>query len=34
MTKHINEHTNKAVEVYSREGGYFYSEYILVGVKK
>ncbi len=32
--KHINEHTNKTVEDYSGENGYFYSEYILVGVKK
>jgi SAM-dependent methyltransferase len=32
--KYINEHTSKTVEVCSREEGYFYSEYILVGVKK
>jgi SAM-dependent methyltransferase len=32
--KHINEHTNKTVEDYSGENGYFYSEYILVGIKK
>ena len=30
----INEHINKTVEDYSEENGYFYSGYILVGVKK
>jgi len=32
--KYINEHTNKTVEDYSGENDYFYSEYIVVGVKK
>jgi len=32
--KYINEHTNKTVEDYSGDNDFFYSEYILVGVKK
>jgi len=32
--KYINEHTNKTVEGCSGENDFFYSEYILVGVKK
>jgi len=32
--KYINEHTNKTIRDYSKDNEFFYSKYILVGVKK